>query len=61
MCMMQAPINRKIPTNFREKKNKKKHIPFNKATLEPDPNFIDERKPQKIAKKKSFIEEILGI
>lgn len=61
MCMMQAPINRKIPQVYRPKKREKKEImPFNEALLKPDPTFVDERKKQKV-EDKGFFSKLLGI
>jgi len=61
MCMMQAPINRKVPKVHRsEKKVVKEHKPFNKELLKPDSNFIDERKVEK-EEDKGFFSKLLGL
>jgi len=52
MCIPHAP-NKTFKTDKRERKNKtKKSIPFNKKSLEPDLDFIDERKKNSLCKKK---------
>ncbi len=61
MCMMQAPINRKIPEVYKPKVHVKKiKKPFNKELLKPDPDFVDERKVQK-EEDKGFFSKLLGI
>jgi len=44
MCIPHAP-NNTFKADRRERKSKLKgSVPFNKKLLEPDPDFIDERK-----------------
>ncbi len=48
MCMMHAPINRKVPKVHKPTKRvDKKRTPFNKELLKPDASFVDERRVEK--------------
>jgi hypothetical protein len=59
--MMQAPINRKRAEVYRIKKREKiEKTPFNKELMNPDPNFIDERRVEK-EENKGFFSKLLGI
>ena len=61
MCMMQAPMNRRIPEGHRYKKREVKHrTPFNKELLKPDPEFKDERRVEK-EEDKGFFSKLLGL
>ncbi|WP_457594298.1 hypothetical protein [Hydrogenimonas sp.] len=42
MCIPHAPAKKRQPGIRREKKERK-HIPFNKKLMKPDPEFVDER------------------
>lgn len=59
MCMMQAPLNRDIPTLKRRVKEEKKHVAFDKeARMKPDPDFVDERRQVKETPKKGFLDKL---
>lgn len=50
MCMPHASSTFDITVTSKEKKIHKS-IPFNEKLMKPDPDFIDERKPQNEPKK----------
>jgi hypothetical protein len=59
--MMQAPINRPSQNVHRYKKHEKKEvIQFDKALLKGNPDFIDERKSEKV-EDKGFFSKLLGL
>ncbi len=61
MCVMHAPINRKAPTVRKYKKREvQEKIPFNKELLKPDPDFVDERRVEKV-EDKGFFSKLLGL
>ncbi len=55
MCVMHAPVHRKAPKVHRsEKKVMKERTPFNKELLKANPDFIDERRIEKVEEKGFF-------
>ena len=61
MCMMHAPINRKVPKVHKStKKISKDRTPFNKELLKADPKFVDERRTEKV-EDKGFFSKLLGL
>jgi hypothetical protein len=58
---MLPPVNTRAPQIHKYKKHEKKeHKPFDKRLMKADPNFVDERIPQK-EEDKGFFSKLLGI
>ncbi|WP_353663060.1 hypothetical protein [Hydrogenimonas sp. SS33] len=59
MCIPHAPAkNYRQPSAKRSRGEQKRKIPFNKALMKPDPDFVDERIAPEREGKKGFWKKI---
>ena len=61
MCLPQPP-SKPLPSREKRERKRKKDVEFDERRMEPDPDFVDERKPPDgAAKNDTLIEKLFAL